>query len=352
MPNARNPNAWLGAFALVLIALLVWGLEQVTLAPLETGEVYPAYSSLRSDPQGARALYESLGQLPGVTVERLYKPRTKLAGEADAIFVLGVDPAGWSVLKDQTLEDYEKLVADGGRLVIGFLPARSEFRSDPGKPPAIEPRWHLKMVVHNPPRISSSKMPRHSALSFEPGPEWRILAQRDGLASAVERDFGAGSVALTAESYPLSNEGLREARDAGLIASLAGPARHIIFDENHFGVIETGSVTKLMRQYKLEGAVAVLILVAALFLWRSASSFLPPRTVSVSGAVAGRDSLEGLSALLRRGVPEKALFEVCVAEWAKSSRDADPSRFEQIAREGSADPVNAYRAACHILEKK
>ena len=29
-------------------------------------------------------------------------------------------------------------------------------------------------------------------------------------------------------------------------------ARRVIFDENHFGVVETGSVTKLMRKYRLD----------------------------------------------------------------------------------------------------
>src|SRR5437016_9305442 len=69
MPGRNNGLLWMVAFA--LLAILVWGLEQVAVAPLETGEVYPAYSSLRSDPLGAKALYESLAALPDLTVERL-----------------------------------------------------------------------------------------------------------------------------------------------------------------------------------------------------------------------------------------------------------------------------------------
>ena len=134
-------------------------------------------------------------------------------------------------------------------------------------------------------------------------------------------DFGAGTIVLAADTFALSNEGLREARDPELIAALAGPATHIIFDENHFGVIETGSVTKLMRKYRLEGAVAMLALVAALFLWRSASSLLPPRETRADDAVGGRDSLEGMTALLHRGVAEKELLDTCFAEWSRVRRE-------------------------------
>jgi hypothetical protein len=190
-------------------------------------------------------------------------------------------------------------------------------------------------------------MPRQSALYFVPASEWTALAQRDGLATAVEHPLGKGSIVLVADSYPLSNEGLRESRDAAFIARLAGPARRIIFDENHFGVVETGSVTTLMRRYHLEGAVAMLALVAALFLWRSASSFLPPREAQASGVVTGRDSIEGLSSLLRRGIPEKDLFEACFAEWAKSRPGVPLPR--SLAKD---DPVKAYRAACRLLTEK
>ena len=61
-------------FGIALLALLVWGLEQVTVAPLQTGEIYPPYSSLRSDPLGAKALYESLAALPRTVYRIVYAP--------------------------------------------------------------------------------------------------------------------------------------------------------------------------------------------------------------------------------------------------------------------------------------
>src|SRR5581483_899620 len=139
----RNANNFaVIAAGVALLALLVWGLEQAAVAPLETGEVYPPFSSLRSDPLGAKALYESLAALPGIEVERLYKDRKVIEGR-DTMLVLGVEPLAWSAVQNKTLEEYEKLVARGGRLVLGFLPAHNPRKIAEKRD--VEQRWHIKL---------------------------------------------------------------------------------------------------------------------------------------------------------------------------------------------------------------
>lgn len=332
-----------GAF---LLGALVWGLEQVVVSPLETGEIYPPFSSLRSDPMGTRALYDSLGEMPGITVERLYRQRSELSNPDDALFVLGVDPVAWSALKPRELSEYEKLVARGGRLVIGFLPVR-----EPGSMPmerAVEEKWGIRLRYRHQDRGDENRnIPRETALYFDSGRNWRT---RDGFA---ERSFGAGTIVLAADTFALSNEGLRDARNAQLIAALAGPAHRILFDENHFGVVETGSVAKLMRKYHLEGAIAILALVAGLFLWRSASSLLPPRRAPAEEAIAGRNSLSGMTALLHRGIHERDLMDTCFAEWSRvEGKSGRAARVEEEIRSHAKDPVEAYRAASRVLSKK
>lgn len=312
-------------YAVVLLALLAWGLEQVEVSPLETGDVYPPYSSLRSDPLGAKALYESFAALPGIQVERLYHDRDSLEGPRETMFVLGVDPVSFDDVSAEELEHFEKLVQGGGRLVIAFLPVHFHDVAEEKRP--IAERWHLQMLYLGEIRTAGSAMPRATALYFQSGPEWRAIGRHN----AIERNFGRGSMVLVADSFPLSNEGLREARDAAFLADLTGPATRIVFDENHFGVSETGSVTTLMRKYHLEGAVAVLALAAALFLWRSTSSFLPPRESEAAQAVTGRDAIEGMTALLIRGVPQKDLLNACFAEWNRSST-------RESARRGRREP--------------
>jgi hypothetical protein len=280
------------------------------VSPLETGTAYPEYSSLRSDPMGAMALYESLAKV--MKVERLYKARLRSdPGPETTIFVLGVEPQGWFQIKTDTLNEYEELTSKGARLVIAFLPVSKPWAADK-ELHAVEAKWHIHFNYRDL-HTDSGETPRETALELKTGPGWKKLNE-----GVVERKLGAGTVVLVADSYPLSNEGLREEHDTALIVKLAGPATEIVFNENHFGVMETGSVAKLMRKYHLEGALAVLALVAGLFLWRSASSLLPSRAPQAEQAVSGRDSLEGMIALLRRGIAERDLVRICYEEWKRT----------------------------------
>ena len=363
----KSGNGWLWLLAVVMLSALAWGLEQIVFAPLQTGDAYPPFSSLRADPLGARALYESLAELPGIRVERLYKQRERLDNSGDTMLMLGVDPLAWSKTENESLQEYEKLVNDGGRLVIAFLPVRTHS-NESKELPQVTLRWHVGLAFRPEADATLPGMPHKTALwfnlhIFSSEAKWRTIESdpADQAAEAVERNFGKGTILLLADSFPLSNEGLRNARDPELIARMIGPARRVIFDENHFGVVEAGSVTQLMRRYRLQGAVGILLVVAALFLWRSASSLLPPREIATAtgaakNAVAGRDSLEGLTALLHRGVSKKELLDACFAEWSKSApRESRAGRAaarieEEIGRGGN--PVDAYRAACRILTEK
>jgi hypothetical protein len=331
---------------LALLLGLVWGLEQVIVSPLETGTAYPEYSSLRSDALGAMALYESLAQV--MKVERLYKPRLRSnPGPETTIFVLGVEPAGWYQIKSDTLKEYEELTRKGARLVIAFLPVSRPWAADK-ELHAVEVKWHIHFNYKDL-HADSDETPRETALEFKAGPEWRKIAE-----GAVERELRAGTVVLVADSYPLSNEGLREEHDAALIVKLAGPASDIVFDENHFGVVETGSIAKLMRKYHLEGALTVLALVAGLFLWRSASSLLPSRAPRAEQAVSGRDSLEGMTALLRRGIAEQDLVRICYEEWKRTPlndlKSHDKGLYEPLMHRKNV--VTAYREVRKALVER
>src|SRR6185312_9210491 len=116
-----------------------------------------------------------------------------------------------------------------------------------------------------------------------------------------------------------SNQGLSDSSDAVLIAGLIGPVKRVLFDENQFGVSETGSAAVLIRKYRLETAIGVLFAIAGLFIWRSASSFLPSRADTGAARVSGRDVHDGLTALLRRNIPMDQLLAACSKEWTRSA---------------------------------
>src|SRR5256885_1893261 len=69
-------------FPLLLLAVLcgVFLLFTLKLFSLrfQTGDIYPPYSSLRTDPLGSKALYESLNDLGAVVTERNFKTLDKL----------------------------------------------------------------------------------------------------------------------------------------------------------------------------------------------------------------------------------------------------------------------------------
>ncbi len=356
MPGARNGAAWSIVFLVVLFLAGAW---ETIIAPLAPGDVYPPYSSLRADPLGAKALFESLSEQPGLDVARLYKARPPL-DRATTLLLLGVNSVGWSASPKDVFDEYETLLRTGGRIVIAFVPANA-----PPTPPnttALEGQWHIRPLYRKPPepgKKDAGAIPRESALSFEPGKEWRVLREREGQAVIVERDLAGGTLVLVADSFPLSNQGLLEASDAKLIARLVGSSKRVLFDENQFGVSETGSVAVLLRKYRLDGALAMLLAVAGLFVWRSASTFLPPREDPRSSRVSGRDSHEGLAALLRRSIPEDQLLLACWKEWSRSAsrRDSQPGRAELVFREiehesKNRDPVAGYRAACRALTER
>jgi len=351
MPAARNGALW---WIVLLLALFCVGAWEVMIAPLITGEVYPAYSSLRTDPLGAKALFESLSEQPGLEVARLYRARSPLTSDT-TLFILGVDAGGWSKTPKAVLEEYEKLLGRGGRIVIAFLPADA-----PTVPPAsgeFEEKWHIRPRYRNSSGgddRNSGLMPRESALYFEPGPEWRVVELRQGAPAIVERDLAKGTLVLVADSYPLSNQGLSDASDGALIARLTGPAKRVLFDENQFGISESGSVAVLIRKYRLGAAIGMLFAVAGLFIWRSAFSFLPPHENARADPASGRDLHEGLAALLRRNISLSQLLPTCSKEWIRSAPQG--GRVERVQTElqhwTGRDPIAGYRAICRVLTER
>jgi hypothetical protein len=156
----------------------------------------------------------------------------------------------------------------------------------------------------------------------------------------------------------MSNEALAGQRYTNLLAAAIGGNRQVIFDEHHLGVAEDGSVAGLARKYHLQGLVAALLLLLALFIWQNATSFLPARVAGpAEGSIAAKDASSGLANLLRRNVPAKALLATCLEQWEKSQhggRYYSAAKIERVRalarREG--DPAETYRKVSSILAER
>jgi hypothetical protein len=151
-------------------------------------------------------------------------------------------------------------------------------------------------------------------------------------------------------------------RHADLLAWVIGPSSRIVFDEAHLGIVEEPGVAMLVRKYRLHGLVAGLLLLAGLFIWKSAARFAPDAAEEKPEEyVTGKDSAAGFVNLLRRHIASRDVLDVCLAEWRKSiaggkhpaarlARAQEVISAENALPPAQRHPVRTYQAICRALK--
>jgi hypothetical protein len=391
---------------LACAAGFAFGMLQLFKLRFAAGDVYPAYSSLRADPLGTRAFYESLERMPGLSVRRDFSTGNELPEGKDTVYLhLAGSRFDWTSLPDDLTREIEHFLAAGGRLAVTFFPETSntrrpfleQEREESPKPEGRRPKdkkphrphqtalqkwWGVDFAfvalnldeanTYKPVSVvNKTDLPLLATLAWHSGMvftnlanSWRTIYARGTNPVVIERKFGPGTVVLATDSYFLSNEALRKDRHADLLAWLVGPAHNVVFDEAHFGIVDTSGVASLIRKYRLYGLVAGLLLLAGLFLWQNAVSFVPPSPEErAPDYVAGKESAAGFVNLLRRNVSPRDLLQTCFAEWKKSlPRSAGPSAARRVQAQAvldaesalprrQRDPLRAYQQICGVLNK-
>jgi hypothetical protein len=256
---------------LVLLAAFFAGLTVLFQLRLGRGDVYPLYSTLRADPLGTRAFFESLRELPELQVERMTKRVERLAPEpARTIMLTGVERRRWESFSVKEANALEAAVRAGSRVVVAFKPERANLANPPpsalvsqdksGKPAAkekksakkdadekasrnqsprndeardvqpadqswagrwgveIKERWILDRKLGALATTETSpglpaQLPWKSDVFFKlaQGSDWRVLYTRGASPVMIEMRLGAGSVVLATDAYFLSNEALQRA---------------------------------------------------------------------------------------------------------------------------------------------
>jgi hypothetical protein len=313
-----------------------------------SGDVYPEYSSLRTDAKGAKLLLESLARIPGLSVERSFLPLAFLPEDRATVLLLGLNPESFAKDPDPYLQSIQKLAARGNRIVAAL-----EMDSDAELPraDALEYMWHVRFG-------RDSKRKHSSLLYFAEAANWKVLESIGPKLFAIERPFGEGSVVLLAASGDFSNQSTVAADRLKQVSAAIGPNKRIVFDEQHLGISESGSVVGLARRFHLTGLAFGLALCAALFIWKSASAFPPPAARPPgwqSEPLSGRTSLSGLLTLLRRHIPANEVAAVCWREWLSANRrQVTPGRASRAAAiiGSSAGPLDAVREIQAMLHSK
>jgi hypothetical protein len=214
-----------------LLGLFLFGLIELFQMRFESGDIYPAYSSLRTDPLGTKAYYDTLTTMPGLSVTRNYKPLPKLESNS-TLFLLGVNRYAVEFIDEAEGKALESFVSGGGRLVMTFLPSYEEAqkkKTDSKEDSKLKRRKHFVSLADRWSFKLSSVKPegvmKHKALSATdryplPGSiTWHTIVSFDGLEAGwetiyqsaekpvmIERRYGKGTIVLATDTYFVSNE--------------------------------------------------------------------------------------------------------------------------------------------------
>ena len=116
----KNKNIHIVVFPLFCLTFAL-GVVYLLILRFGQGDVYPAYSSLRSDPLGARALFDSLEELGGRDVQRNYEPLERMTiGKGATVLYLGATPVYVDTIHKDVAAAFDRITDSGGRLVDGI----------------------------------------------------------------------------------------------------------------------------------------------------------------------------------------------------------------------------------------
>jgi hypothetical protein len=340
------------AAVLILVVALAAGgcLWFVLSGQYAAGNIYAEYSSQRTDRMGTAALYEALSRL-GRQVSRNELPLNRGGLRNSEILVLGLSPGDFTT---ENIAEIEEAARNGNRVVVAMNAAA--FIVDYKKiNQTLWDHWRVKIVDSrkiDDDRDDSDTRAR-GFVTFDTAPD----AGWAGSGSLVSRTLGKGSVVLMGSSWAFTNVALKDTRDISTVQSAVGNAERIVFDETHLGTVQTGTVMGLVRQFRLQGFLGVVIVCALLFIWQSSSPFPPERLALVDAdtKLAAASASEGLVNLLTCHIPANRIMTACVEEWRK-----DRGRLvseETLARikavtERKAHPVAQWREIRALLDKK
>jgi len=382
----------------ILLALFVCGVGSLFMLRFEAGDIYPAYSSLRADPLGTKAFYDSLENLHTISISRNYRTLSKLRrGSEASMFYPGTHVEFLDCVHEDVLKAFDTWMASGGRLIVSFFPTKTQStsrssrrkneRTDDGgvggkrsKFVSLAEHWGIHCGFDEKPKDLKHAerawsglgvaLPNfiswHTSFYFDGlDKPWRAIYVRDGHPVIIEREFGKGTIVLSADSYLFSNEALRAEPYPELLAWLVGGSTNVIFDETHFGVRENPGIAALARKYHLHGLLLGMLLLAGLFAWKNAFSFIPPRgegpSIGSRDFTSERDYTAGFTSLLRRNISPRDILTVCFQEWEKSlslSSEVLGDKLDRVQavidaqREGPAkqrNPVQGYQTIQRIM---
>jgi len=371
-----SPNILKALAAAMFVVFAGAGLWLLFLA-FEIGDVYPPFSSHRSELDGTEVLYEALERFPDLHVSRHYGPAGSGSASTDTtMIVAGFSGVNWYFADEDELRELLRAADRGTRLVMALDPSSAavlallkKTKGQKGKAPkgkeekkpvqpigerllrvtvsfkAGQQLTNLRertvkqsfMVLEEKGEPLPNRLPWRAPCYLEPrDPGWKTLYSWDGRPVILRRPYGKGEIVLIADSFLLTNRAMWEDRHPEFLSWLINGRRAVLFYERHLGVAEDPGVAWLMRRYNLDGVVAALLIITVLFVWRNSVPLVPIRAAAEapeSARTVSRGS--SLLALVSRSLPASEVLQVCVDEWKKTERPSREvsDRIEKLAGE-------------------
>jgi hypothetical protein len=192
-------------------------------------------------------------------------------------------------------DDEDAFVRRGGRMIvathIGALPAGTPDTTVARK---VFPIW---------PGVDELEVPEKTSAFLSIRPRMHALyVAGDDVIVARER-VGEGDLFVIAWPEIFQNEHLGKKHHLALLVALAG-RRPAYFDEVPHGIVEGDGSLELMKEWNLGVFLVMLIVVAALVLWRAGRRIGPPEDDHRETRSDAIDLVRSLGALYRSVTPE------------------------------------------------
>ena len=370
---SKSPKAKImNASAVIAIIVFIIGAYLLILIRFELGHNYQYYSSLREDPLGTKGLFESINALPDKLCSRNYRPLALLEkGNTKTLMILGLNTESLdlsdSSIKANQSSSLNKFIDSGGRVVISTIPNLQTTIELPDNT-SINTSSSDKGISFA--ILSKQKIDWHSDSYIDCNKEqWEAIAENGEFILAAERKVGNGSIVISTDSYLFSNEALKKSYSPTFLSRVIGNSSEIVFDETHLGSIQQSGVATLARQHNLKWLLFALLAVAAVFIWKSITSFIP-RSEETSSQLRGNDitppkGIDGLASLISHSTQKSITsLDICVKEFKQSNPNMSKTDIdclnkikailskEKFLKKKKQNIVAAYQAMCNVYNNR
>jgi len=373
-----NKSSLRTALAALLLLLLFGVAIKVFSIRFESGSLYPPYSTRRADPVGTKALYETIHQLFPDSTHREEDPvrfEQTVLGPSSLMFLIGVSTSSFASGTLNWDELHTKL-SSGATVVIATRPTKkNKFAQNPSTQEETENdtdeeaasdeettreiaelesteanhlslqeflldsgvsiktfekgriqnvETHLLATPLLPDFHSPLALKSINYLDLDQAELWTTLYAIDETPVVASKSVGSGTLIISADSYPFTNEGLLNNSNSEFFAWLLKEKESIRFIELHLGVTRSKGLIFLAREHGFESTLILALLAAIAFIW--SSSFSPSPKIEIepfdllADSSKGKTSNTGLQNLLRDAYEENAIAQAAYLQWSASLR--------------------------------